>query len=70
MPRYAIVNSDSIVENIIVWDGASPWSPPENKILVSVEEKVCNIGWKHDNGDFFDLNPPEEIKPSQDTNIV
>lgn len=60
MPKYAIVNSEDMVENIIVWDGASLWPTPEGRKLVSAEEKMCNIGWKHNNGNFFDPNPPQE----------
>lgn len=27
MSKYAIVNSENIVENVCVWDGVSDWSP-------------------------------------------
>lgn len=60
MPQYAVVNADNIVENVVVWDGASLWRPPEGRILVDAENKKCNVGWKHDNGEFTDPNPPEE----------
>lgn len=58
MYRYAVVNAEAIVENIVVWDGASAWSPPEGRSLVKVDNLVCNIGWKHENGTFTDLTPP------------
>lgn len=60
MPHFAVVNSDNVVENIVVWDGASLWSPPEGRILVSSEGKPCSIGWLHSNGEFSDPNPPKE----------
>jgi hypothetical protein len=62
MPNYAIVNSDNIVENIIVWDEASAWSPPEGRIIVKAEGIICGIGWKHENGVFTE--PPEDT-PAQ-----
>jgi hypothetical protein len=62
MPNYAVVNSDNIVENIIVWDEASAWSPPEGRIIVKAEGIICGIGWKHENGVFTE--PPEDT-PAQ-----
>jgi hypothetical protein len=28
MARYAVINSENVVVNVIIWDGISPWSPP------------------------------------------
>lgn len=64
MPKYAVVNTDNIVENIIVWDEASAWSPPEGRIIVKAEEILCDIGWKHENGVFTNPNPPAD-QPAQ-----
>jgi hypothetical protein len=60
MKRYAVVNQENKVENIIVWDEASQWAPPEGRFIVNVEETPCDIGWVHDNGQFTDPNPPVE----------
>ena len=27
--NYAVVNSDGLIINIVVWDGVSEWEPPE-----------------------------------------
>lgn len=50
--RYAIVR-DGIVENVIVWDGETPYSPPEGTILVANEN--VGIGWSYDSatGEFI-----------------
>lgn len=60
MKRYAVVNKDNIVDNIIVWDEASQWAPPEGFFIVKVEDVLCDIGWTHDNGVFSNPNPPVE----------
>jgi hypothetical protein len=60
MKRYAVVNQENKVVNIIIWDEVSQWSPPENHIIVNVEETFCDIGWAHNEGVFTDPNPPIE----------
>lgn len=44
--RYAIVNEISkVVENIIVWDGVSPYTSPTGTTLINVDGILCDIGW-------------------------
>ena len=62
MNRYAVVDPENKVVNIILWDGASQWAPPDGHIAVATEEKFCDIGWTHSNGDFI---KPEEPEPEQ-----
>lgn len=54
MKRYAIINSDNIVQNIILWDESAQWTPPEGTTMVKVEEILCGIGWKYENETFSD----------------
>lgn len=49
---YAIINN-KIVENVIVWDGVSEWTPPENCEIVPLQPEV-GIGWKYENGQFIE----------------
>lgn len=58
MAKHAVVNSDNVVENVIVWDESSDWRPPEGRVLVNVDEIFCDIGWHHNNGTFTNPNPP------------
>jgi hypothetical protein len=45
MLRFAIVNDQNIVENIIVWDGIEPWSPcHESDELHLIEGISCAPG--------------------------
>lgn len=60
MKRYAIVNPQNVVTNIVLWDEAAQWSPPEGHIIVNVEEVFCDIGWIHNEGVFTNPNPPVE----------
>lgn len=60
MKRYAVISPENTVENIVLWDEVSQWTPPEGHILVNVEEVVCGIGWKHENGVF--TNPIATIE--------
>lgn len=44
--RYAIVDDTTkVVQNVIVWDGVSPYSPPIGSALVSVNNVLCGTGW-------------------------
>lgn len=40
MARHAIINDKGEVVNVIEWDGASPWSPPEGHF--TIESEVCD----------------------------
>ena len=58
MQRYALINSENIVENIVSWDGVSGWTPPENMTCFNVEGIQCDIGSTY-NGSIFIA--PEQI---------
>lgn len=60
---YAIVRG-TIVENMIAWDGVTPYTPPSGTILVQTDE--AGPGWAYDpqTGQFSrpvnpDLQPVE-----------
>lgn len=42
--RYALVDADGLVSNIVEWDGAAEWSPPEGLTAVEAPEGVSK-GW-------------------------
>lgn len=50
MNKYAIINQSNIVENIIVWDGVSQWSPPEGCTLVPIENANCIVWITNEDG--------------------
>lgn len=52
MNRYALINNQNIVDNIVVWDGGDSWQPPENMTCINVESIDCSIGWIYDGSVF------------------
>lgn len=64
MQRYALINNENIVENIVSWDGVSEWTPPENTTCFNVEDIECEIGSSYDGTAF---TPPTRTKPAQTT---
>jgi hypothetical protein len=58
--NYAVINSQTnVVENSIVWDGVSPWTPPENCYVQPVTNPHAGIGWTFVNGQFVPPTPEE-----------
>lgn len=47
--------ANGVVENIVVWDGESAWSPPPGCTLVEVTGTATGPGWTYDGATF---SPP------------
>ena len=60
MNKYALINNQNIVENIVLWDGGDSWQPPENMRCVNAENVLCSLGWRYDGAVF--TAPDEEAK--------
>jgi len=59
MARYAIVrDSDGLIENVVVWDGETQWSPPSGTtgVLDSSDEAKIR-GWYTEAAGFNDPMP-------------
>ena len=54
MNRYAIVNiATTFVENICVWDGEAPWTPPDGcEAAVIPSDLPVGIGYSYSKGVF------------------
>lgn len=51
--NYAVINSETnIVENVIVWDGQTPWTPPVGYYVEPVGDSGAGIGWSYVDGQF------------------
>jgi len=62
--RYALINNQNIIDNIISWDGETEWTPPENMTVINVDGVDCGIGWTYD-GTVF--TPPAKLELTQPT---
>jgi hypothetical protein len=64
MKRYAVIDGNGVVNNIVLWDEASAWQPPEGHSMVKAEEIVCDIGWVY-TGEIFQepAKPEENLQP-------
>lgn len=62
--RWALVNSDNIVENVVIWDGVNDLFHNTTNINLNENER-CEIGFLYDpNGDpRFNEPPIEELNP-------
>lgn len=58
MSRYAIIEN-SIVVNIIEWDGVSKYTPPVNTTLIDITSS-CDIGWSYQNEGFVEPEDQDE----------
>ena len=59
--KAALVNSNGMVENLIVWQDGDQWPLDHTVVVLDAQHRV-NIGWLH-NGDntFTDPNPPPDL---------
>ncbi|HHS9624592.1 TPA: hypothetical protein ACTXE4_000199 [Raoultella ornithinolytica] len=49
---WAVIDSNCIVVNIVVWDGSEEWSPPEGMTAVNCGDKPFCIGGSYKDGEF------------------
>lgn len=50
---WAVIDSNCIVVNIVVWDGSEEWSPPEGMTAVNCGDKPFCIGGSYKDGEFI-----------------
>lgn len=46
MDRYALIENDE-VQNIVLWDGESQFTPTEGKMVKLPESLPVDIGWSY-----------------------
>lgn len=64
--NYAIVDSNNLVINIVVWDGLASWAPPEGCTAIPIANS-CGIGWSYIDGEFVEPTPPSEPDPAPES---
>lgn len=57
---YAIVNTSGLVVNVVLWDGVSPWFPPDGLTAIRAGDSGAGVGWNYADGVFSnpDATPP------------
>jgi hypothetical protein len=60
MSIYAIIDSaTNVCDNMSVWDGVTPWSPPPGHYAVLNDDGAGSIGWSYDPNTGTWTPPPE-----------
>jgi hypothetical protein len=67
MHRYAVIDSSSVVTNIVIWDGTSIWEAPDGCTAVLSDD--AGIGFTYKNGVFTPNTPVEIPEPSVEQQI-
>jgi len=70
MYKYALINNQNIVDNIILWDGVDSWQPPENMTCINVENIVCSIGWSYDGSVFTKPETAVVVTPEPTPEVI
>lgn len=61
--RYAIVNDNGDVENVIVWDGKSRYEPPaKTQLIVASDSAGPGDKYDHNTGTFIRAVVPDVAK--------
>lgn len=63
MIRALIKNG--LVDNMVLWDGVSAWTPPEDVTMVSDPPAGIGIGWAHDGTNWTAPTPPPAPVPAE-----
>jgi hypothetical protein len=45
---YALIDSQNIVVNMVLWDGVTPWTPPDGLTAIRVGDQMCGIRYTYD----------------------
>ena len=62
--RYAIIRS-GVVENVALWDGVAPWTPPQGTTLAANPPASVSIGWLYDGANWTAPEPPPVPVPAE-----
>jgi len=63
MIRALIKNG--LVDNMVLWDGVTEWTPPEGVTMVSNPPAGVGIGWAYSGGTFTAPTPPPAPVPAE-----
>ena len=56
--RYAVIQNDEVV-NVVVWDGAVEWAPPQGSTVnLLPDDSPVSIGYLFDGENYTQPSPP------------
>lgn len=61
--RYAMIRAGR-VENVVLWDGDTEWSPGPEWFVLDCPDFV-GPGWTYHEGDWTAPPPPPELEPEE-----
>jgi len=68
--RYAVVDTDGMVTNIILWSGTDEFSAPDGCELIQAPDEVY-IGCSREGNEWIIPEPPEpEAAPPEDPTVT
>jgi hypothetical protein len=63
--HYAVLDTESTIVNVIVYNGIDAWAPPADHTLIELpHDSGAGIGWSYVDGEF--VPPPE---PSVESDV-
>ena len=64
--RYAVIDQNNRVVNVIMWDGIAEWQPPKNHSVKESHEAGIGDIWMEELKDY--VRPLSIMKPPEDEN--
>jgi hypothetical protein len=64
MMKAALVNSQNIVDNVIVWADGDTWAGPEQVVVVD-DSTAVGVGYTYDGGASFTAPAPAPVPDSE-----
>ena len=61
--RWAVVDSDGLVTNVVLWDGVTEWHPGPGLTVVNLAGSSAGPGWTYDGSTFSP--PPTTSEPAE-----
>jgi hypothetical protein len=62
--RYAVIDQNNLVTNVIMWDGVTQWKPPEGYVVKETQEAAMGDIWMENLQDY--VRPLSIMKPPED----
>lgn len=62
MSYYAVIDeATNVVDNVIVLNDPSQWTPPDNHHIVNIDDVAVGIGWSYNQSTNQWTPPPEPV---------